>query len=92
MFKAFFQETVQEKWKTAFHVRVVNISFFLEDGTIKIVEPSVDNSGLEQGLTVHLIFIIFLYRYFVNTALFYLYLILIFIYVYTFVFYYIQRK
>jgi len=53
MFKAFFQETVQEKWKTAFHIRVVNISFFLEDGTMKIVEPSVDNSGLEQGSTVH---------------------------------------
>ncbi|XP_050466655.1 EF-hand domain-containing family member C2-like [Cataglyphis hispanica] len=52
MFKAFFQETVQEKWKTAFHVRVVNISFFLEDGTIKIVEPPVDNSGLEQGILV----------------------------------------
>ncbi|XP_011881630.1 PREDICTED: EF-hand domain-containing family member C2-like isoform X3 [Vollenhovia emeryi] len=52
MFKAFFQETVQEKWKTAFHVRVVNISFFLEDGTMKIVEPSVDNSGLEQGVLV----------------------------------------
>ncbi|XP_018364525.1 PREDICTED: EF-hand domain-containing family member C2-like [Trachymyrmex cornetzi] len=52
MFKAFFQETVQEKWKTAFHIRVVNISFFLEDGTMKIVEPSVDNSGLEQGILV----------------------------------------
>ncbi|KAL6255776.1 hypothetical protein P5V15_013019 [Pogonomyrmex californicus] len=52
MFKAFFQETVQEKWKTAFHIRVVNISFFLEDGTMKIVEPSVDNSGLEQGVLV----------------------------------------
>lgn len=58
MFKAFFQETVQEKWKTAFHIRVVNISFFLEDGTMKIVEPSVDNSGLEQGSTVHFLFVI----------------------------------
>lgn len=58
MFKAFFQETVQEKWKTAFHIRVVNISFFLEDATMKIVEPSVDNSGLEQGSTVHLFFVI----------------------------------
>ncbi|XP_011689860.1 PREDICTED: EF-hand domain-containing family member C2-like isoform X2 [Wasmannia auropunctata] len=52
MFKAFFQETVQERWKTAFHIRVVKISFFLEDGTMKIVEPSVDNSGLEQGVLV----------------------------------------
>lgn len=54
MFKAFFQETIQEKWKV-FHIRVVKISFFLEDGTMKIVEPSVDNSGLEQGSTVHLL-------------------------------------
>ena len=60
MFKAFFQETVQEKWKTSFHIRVVKISFFLEDGTMKIVEPSVDNSGLEQGSTVHFIFVIHL--------------------------------
>ncbi|EZA50209.1 EF-hand domain-containing family member C2 [Ooceraea biroi] len=52
MFKAFFQETVQERWKTAFYIRVVNISFFLEDGTMKVVEPSVDNSGLEQGVLV----------------------------------------
>lgn len=59
MFKAFFQETVQEK-RTAFHIRMVNISFFLEDGTMKIVEPSVDNSGLEQGSTVHFLFVIHL--------------------------------
>ena len=52
MFKAFFQETVHERWKVAYQVRVVNISFFLEDGTMKISEPSVDNSGLEQGSTV----------------------------------------
>ncbi|CAK9822215.1 EF-hand domain-containing family member C2 [Anthophora retusa] len=52
MFKAFFQETVHERWKTAYQVRVVYISFFLEDGTMKISEPSVENSGLEQGLLV----------------------------------------
>lgn len=49
MFKAFFQETVQERWKTAYQIRVVMISFFLEDATMKIVEPAVNNSGLEQG-------------------------------------------
>lgn len=53
MFKAFFQETIQETWKTAYQVRVVYISFFLEDGTMKISEPPVENSGLEQGSTVH---------------------------------------
>jgi len=60
MFKAYFQETVQERWESAYHIRVVNISYFLEDGTIKVVEPPVSNSGLEQGLTVHLFSVIFL--------------------------------
>ncbi|XP_054011468.1 EF-hand domain-containing family member C2-like isoform X1 [Hylaeus anthracinus] len=50
MFKAFFQETVQERWKTAYQIRIVNISFFLEDGTMKVSEPSTENSGLEQGV------------------------------------------
>ena len=52
MFKAYFQETVQERWQSAFQIRAVTISFFLEDGTIKIAEPAIDNSGLEQGLTI----------------------------------------
>ncbi|XP_012275373.1 EF-hand domain-containing family member C2 [Orussus abietinus] len=50
MFKAYFQETVQERWSSNFQIRVVTISFFLEDGTIKISEPPVNNSGLEQGV------------------------------------------
>ncbi|XP_017882993.1 EF-hand domain-containing family member C2-like [Ceratina calcarata] len=52
MFKAYFQETVHERWKTPYQIRVVNISFFLEDGTMKVSEPTVDNSGLEQGILV----------------------------------------
>ncbi|KAK0180026.1 hypothetical protein PV327_005709 [Microctonus hyperodae] len=52
MFKAYFQETVQERWKASYQVRIVTISFFLEDATMKIVEPSVNNSGLEQGILV----------------------------------------
>ncbi|CAL7948730.1 unnamed protein product [Xylocopa violacea] len=52
MFKAFFQETVHERWKTSYQIRVVYISFFLEDGTMKVSEPSVENSGLEQGVLV----------------------------------------
>jgi len=54
------QETVQERWESVYHIREVNISFFLEDGTMKVVEPPVSNSGLEQGLTVHLFCVIFL--------------------------------
>lgn len=60
MFKAFFQETTQEKWKVTHQIRKVKISFFLEDGTMKIVEPVVENSGLEQGSRVHLPLAIFL--------------------------------
>ncbi|XP_076749581.1 EF-hand domain-containing family member C2 [Xylocopa sonorina] len=52
MFKAFFQETVHERWKTSYQIRMVYISFFLEDGTMKVSEPSVENSGLEQGVLV----------------------------------------
>ncbi|CAG5095489.1 Similar to efhc2: EF-hand domain-containing family member C2 (Danio rerio), partial [Cotesia congregata] len=43
MFKAFFQESVQERRESGRQIRVVTISFFLEDGTMKIVEPSVSN-------------------------------------------------
>ena len=53
MFKGYFQETVQERWNTAYQIRFVNISFFLEDGTMKISEPVSKNSGINQGLTVH---------------------------------------
>ncbi|XP_074113019.1 EF-hand domain-containing family member C2 [Cotesia typhae] len=52
MFKAFFQQSDQERRESGRQIRVVTISFFLEDGTMKIVEPSVNNSGLEQGVLV----------------------------------------
>ncbi|XP_011304473.1 EF-hand domain-containing family member C2 [Fopius arisanus] len=52
MFQGFFQETVEERWKSSHQIRLVTISFFLEDGTMKIVEPAISNSGLEQGVLV----------------------------------------
>ncbi|XP_063973466.1 EF-hand domain-containing family member C2-like [Diachasmimorpha longicaudata] len=51
MFQAFFQQTVQERLES-YQIRLVTISFFLEDGTLKIVEPAISNSGLEQGVLV----------------------------------------
>ncbi|XP_014212751.1 EF-hand domain-containing family member C2-like [Copidosoma floridanum] len=51
MFNAYFQESIHEG-RYPYRIRLVNISFFLEDGTIKVSEPSVDNSGLEQGVLV----------------------------------------
>lgn len=53
MFKGYFQATVHERWKSSFQIRIVSISFFLEDGTMKISESATDNSGIEQGLRVH---------------------------------------
>ena len=49
-FDAYFQETLHEINQSPFQVREVKILFFLEDGTIQIHEPRVDNSGLTGGL------------------------------------------
>lgn len=37
---------------TPFLVRKVKIYFFLEDGTIQVTEPKIDNSGIEQGTLI----------------------------------------
>ncbi|XP_011502900.1 PREDICTED: EF-hand domain-containing family member C2-like [Ceratosolen solmsi marchali] len=50
-FNAYFQESVYGR-REPVNVRLVNISFFLEDGTMKVCEPSITNSGLEQGILV----------------------------------------
>lgn len=34
-------------------LRKVDILFYLEDGTIKVMEPKTDNSGLTQGRPFH---------------------------------------
>lgn len=48
-FEAYFQETLQETNGSPFQIREVKILFFLEDGTIMIHEPAVDNSGMSGG-------------------------------------------
>lgn len=48
-FDGFFQETLQEMRNTPFIIRKVKIYFFLEDGTIQVTEPKVENSGIPQG-------------------------------------------
>lgn len=35
-----------------FQIRKVKIYFFLEDGTIQVVEPKVENSGVAQGTLI----------------------------------------
>ncbi|XP_051167198.1 EF-hand domain-containing family member C2-like [Leptopilina boulardi] len=50
MFKAYFQLNTRDN--SSFSIRNCTISFFLEDGTMKVSEPITGNSGLEQGLIV----------------------------------------
>lgn len=51
-FDGFFQETLQEVRGSPFQVRNVKIYYFLEDGTIQVVEPKVENSGISQGKAI----------------------------------------
>jgi hypothetical protein len=51
-FSAYFQEPVHESPKETFRVRQCVIFFYLEDGTMMVVEPKVENSGIPQGTFV----------------------------------------
>ncbi|CAG9786774.1 unnamed protein product [Diatraea saccharalis] len=48
-FQAYFQQTLQEMRSGTSVLRKVDIFFFLEDGTIKVIEPKTENSSLLQG-------------------------------------------
>lgn len=52
-FSAYFKETLQEVYHAPYQVRKVKIFYYLEDGTMQIVEPKVENSGIPQGCLVH---------------------------------------
>ncbi|KAL4715967.1 hypothetical protein ACJJTC_013267 [Scirpophaga incertulas] len=51
-FQAYFQQTLQEMKIGSNILRKVEIFFFLEDGTIKVIEPKTENSGLLQGTLI----------------------------------------
>ncbi|XP_075977828.1 EF-hand domain-containing family member C2-like [Anticarsia gemmatalis] len=51
-FQAFFQQTLHEMRTGAHILRKVDIFFFLEDGTMKVMEPRTENSGLSQGTMI----------------------------------------
>jgi hypothetical protein len=51
-FNGFFQEAVYEDPKENYRVRSVDVYFYLEDGTMMINEPKVENSGLPHGTFV----------------------------------------
>nr|XP_022908102.1 EF-hand domain-containing protein 1-like isoform X1 [Onthophagus taurus] len=51
-FPAFFKQSVVESPDEYYRVRQVNIIYFLEDDTITVMEPRVNDSGLNQGKLV----------------------------------------
>lgn len=48
-FKGFFKESVPESSSEYYRVRYVDLFYYLEDDSMAIVEPRVENSGLPQG-------------------------------------------
>ncbi|XP_075234707.1 EF-hand domain-containing protein 1-like [Lycorma delicatula] len=48
-FFAFFRQSVNESPDESFRIRLVNIIYFLEDDTITVMEPVVENAGFPQG-------------------------------------------
>ncbi|CBY19533.1 unnamed protein product [Oikopleura dioica] len=48
-FNGFFEEVVINNNSEAFRIRPVKVYFYLEDDTIQVNEPLIENSGLSQG-------------------------------------------
>lgn len=51
-FYAYFQESVLFSPVEDYRVRPVVVYYYLEDDTMSIVEPKVQNSGLSQGMRI----------------------------------------
>lgn len=49
-FEAYFQQAVHESRIEQYRVRRCQVLFYLEDDTIQVMEPRVQNSALPQGL------------------------------------------
>ncbi|XP_037015466.2 EF-hand domain-containing protein 1 [Artibeus jamaicensis] len=48
-FDAYFQEDVPMSTEEHYRIRQVNIYYYLEDDSMSVVEPVVENSGIPQG-------------------------------------------
>ncbi|ELV09923.1 EF-hand domain-containing protein 1 [Tupaia chinensis] len=48
-FDAYFQETVPVSTEEHYRIRQVNIYYYLEDDSMSVIEPVVENSGIPQG-------------------------------------------
>lgn len=57
-FDAYFKSTVNKSFGCNYNLRKCKIIYFLEDNTIKVVEPVVINSGLPQGIIILFLYII----------------------------------
>ncbi|KPI95568.1 PREDICTED: EF-hand domain-containing family member C2-like [Papilio xuthus] len=51
-FQGYYQESLHEMRSAIRVVHKLDIFFFLEDGTIKVMEPRTDNSGFSQGTLI----------------------------------------
>mmetsp|Transcript_11342 Transcript_11342/g.24429 ORF Transcript_11342/g.24429 Transcript_11342/m.24429 type:complete len:637 (-) Transcript_11342:94-2004(-) len=51
-FMGYFQEPVHENPNENARIRYVDIYYYLEDGTMQVNEPKVENSGIPQGAFV----------------------------------------
>ena len=50
-FDAYFKQTVHESTEQ-YHLRKVRILYFLEDDSLAVIEPPVENSGIPQGCLI----------------------------------------
>jgi hypothetical protein len=50
-FDGYFKQTVHESTEQ-YHLRRVLIHYYLEDDSIAVVEPPVENSGIPQGVLI----------------------------------------
>lgn len=48
-FDAYFQEDVPMSTEEHYRIRQVNIYYYLEDDSMSVMEPVVENSGIPQG-------------------------------------------
>ncbi len=51
-FSGFFKESVHESALENYRVRKCVINYYLEDDTIHVTEPKVENSGIPQGVFI----------------------------------------
>ncbi|KAJ3220241.1 EF-hand domain-containing protein 1 [Dinochytrium kinnereticum] len=50
-FDGFFKQTVHESMEQ-YHLRKIRIHYYVEDDSIAVVEPPVENSGIPQGVLI----------------------------------------